>query len=268
MACKRALAHRANVNHLLPASRHQCDIGAVPRHAGMGLRMNLRSLTALVLLGGVIAGCSRDHGDDADTPTPAPATLPGVYAGQFPCSNCTGVGATLWLRDDQRFFFRQAFTGGEGAVGTEMTYALGHWAWDEHAAEVVLRGAGPERRLAVLDTDRLRLRVASSIEHVLTRDMSDPAFKDRLRLDGESTATKDNVVTFTECLTGLPLRVAEAGAFKELRRQQRVMNPHGKVALTTVDAHLAHVSSGEVLVVDRFLTIKPGKPCPSHDTGG
>ena len=45
------------------------------------------------------------------------------------------------------------------------------------------------------------------------------------------------------------------------------MNPHDKVALTTVDAHLAHVSSGEVLVVDRFLTIKPGKPCPVHETG-
>jgi hypothetical protein len=229
--------------------------------------MNLRSLTALVLLGVVSAGCSRDHGDDVDATTPAPATLPGVYAGQFPCSNCSGVGATLWLRGDRRFFFRQSFTGGEGAVGTEMTYALGHWTWDEHTAEVVLRGPGPERRLAVLDTDRLRLRVASPVEHVLARDASDPAFKDRVRLDGESASTKDGVVTFTECLTGLPLRVAEAGAFKELRRQQRVMNPRGKVALTTVDAHLAHVSSGEVLVVDRFLTIKPGKPCPAHATG-
>ena len=229
--------------------------------------MNLRSLTALVLLGVAIAGCSRDRDDDVNATTAAPATLAGVYAGQFPCSNCTGVGATLWLRGDQRFFFRQSFTGGEGAVGTEMTYALGHWTWDEHAAEVVLRGPGPERRLAVLDADRLRLRVASPVEHVLARDTSDPAFKDRVKLDGESVATKDGVVTFTECLTGLPLRVAEAGAFKELRRQQHVMNPRGKVALTTVEAHLAHVSSGEVLVVDRFLTIKPGKPCPTRSTG-
>ncbi|MEO8464408.1 MAG: copper resistance protein NlpE N-terminal domain-containing protein [Gammaproteobacteria bacterium] len=229
--------------------------------------MNLRSLTALALLGVAIAGCSRDHGDDAVATTPAPATLAGVYAGQFPCSNCTSIGATLWLRGDQRFFFRQSFTGGDGAVSTEMTYALGHWAWDERAAEVVLSGPGPERRLAVLDTDRLRLRVASPVEHVLARDPSDPAFKDRLKLDGESTATKDGVVTFTECVTGLPLRVAEAGAYKELKRQQRVMNPRGKVALTTVEAHLAHVSSGEVLVVDRFMTIKPGKPCPTHTTG-
>ena len=226
--------------------------------------MNLRSLTVLVSLGVVLASCSRNQGDDTNATTPAPATLPGVYAGQFPCSNCTGVGATLWLRGDQRFFFRQLFNGGEGAAGTETSYALGRWTWDEHTAEVVLRGPGPERRLAVLDADRLRLRVASPVEHVLARDPSDPAFKDRLKLDGESAASKDGVVTFTECLTGLPLRVAEAGAFKELRRQQRVMNPRGKVALTTVDAHLAQVSSGEVLVVDRFLAIKPGKPCPTH----
>jgi hypothetical protein len=229
--------------------------------------MNRLSFTALVLLGVTVAGCGRDQGDDAAATTPAPASLPGVYAGQFPCSNCTGVGATLWLRHDQRFFFRQSFTGGEGAVGTEMTYALGHWAWDEHAAEIVLQGPGPERRLALLDADRLRMRVASPIEHVLARDATNPAFKDRIRLDGESTATKDGAVTFTECLTGLALRVAEAGAFKELRRQQRLMNPRGKVALTTVDAHFAHVSSGEVLVVDRFVTIKPGKACPAHDAG-
>lgn len=229
--------------------------------------MKLPSLTALVLFCMTIAACGRGPGDDAPATTPAPATLPGVYAGQFPCSNCAAVGATLWLRNDQRFFFRQSFTGGEGTVGTEMTYALGRWTWDEHSAEIVLRGPGPERRLAVLDADRLRMRVASPVEHVLARDSTGPAFKDRIRLDGESTATKDGVVTFTECLTGLPLRVAEAGAFKELRRQQRLMNPRGKVALTTVDAHLAHVSSGEVLVVDRFITIKPGKPCPARDSG-
>ena len=36
MAIKRALAHSANVNHSLPAGGRQCDIGAVPRHAGWG----------------------------------------------------------------------------------------------------------------------------------------------------------------------------------------------------------------------------------------
>jgi hypothetical protein len=229
--------------------------------------MHPRPSIALALIAFVAASCGRDHGADGDATTPAPTTLPGVYAGQLPCSNCTGIGATLWLRDDGRYFYRQSFNGGEGTVGTEMTYALGRWAWDEHAAEVVLRGPGPERRLSTVGGDQLRLRVASPVEHLLARDATSPAFKDRVRFDGESSATKEGVVTFTECLTGLPLRVADAGAFKELRRQHRVMNPRGKVALTTVDAHLAQVASGEVLVVDRFIAIKPGTPCPGARAG-
>ena len=229
--------------------------------------MELRSFAALTLLGAMLAGCSRDHASDGPTATPMPATVPGVYAGEFPCSNCAAIAATLWLRPDKRFFLRQRFNDdGEspGARG-EATYALGRWSWNEQSAEIVLRGAGPERRLMVLDDDRLRLSAASPVEHILLRDAAIPAFGDRLRLDGESVAGKAGA-TFTECLTGLPLRVAEVGAYKELRRQQRVMNPHGKVALTTVDAHIAHVASGEVLVVDRFVTIKPGTPCPTRDT--
>ncbi|HVY66393.1 MAG TPA: copper resistance protein NlpE N-terminal domain-containing protein [Gammaproteobacteria bacterium] len=228
--------------------------------------MNLRSWIALALLAASLTGCGRDRAGDGAVATPAPATLTGVYAGKFPCSNCTEIAATLWLRDDRRFFLRQSFVGGDAGAGGDSTYALGRWTWDEQSAEIVLRGAGPERRLTVLDADRLKLRAASPIEHVLARDARTPTFGDRLRLDGESTATKDGV-TFTECLTNLPLRVAEAGAIKELRRQQRIMNPRGKVALTTVDAHLAHVASGEVLVVDRFIAIKPGTPCPGRGTG-
>ncbi len=228
--------------------------------------MKLRSWIALALLAAAGAGCSRHGADDGAATTPAPATLAGVYAGKFPCSNCTQIDATLWLRDDRRFFLRQSFVGGDASPGGDSTYALGHWTWDEHAAEVVLRGAGPERRLTLLDADRLKLLAPSPVEHVLARAAATPVFGDRMRLDGESAATKDGV-TFTECLTSLPLRVAEAGAVKELRRQHRVMNPRGKVALTTVDAHLAHVASGEVLVIDRFVAIKPGTPCPSRSAG-
>jgi hypothetical protein len=230
--------------------------------------MELRSLVALALLGTVLAGCSRDHGGDGPTTTPMPPNLPGVYGGEFPCSNCAAIAATLWLRPDHRFFLRQRFTDDADSAGPhgEATYALGHWSWNERSAEIELRGAGPERRLAVLDDDRLKLLAASPVEHLLLRDATAPVFRDRLRLDGESVVDKTGA-TFTECLSGLRLRVAEAGAFKELRRQHRVKNPRGKVALTTVDAHLAHVASGEVLVVDRFVTIKPGTPCPMRDTG-
>jgi hypothetical protein len=231
--------------------------------------MKLQSLVALALLGTGLAGCGRDRAGDAPALTPMPSTVPGVYAGQFPCSNCAAIVATLWLRPDHSFFLRQKFTDDASATPVargDATYAMGRWSWDEHVAKIVLRGAGPERRLSILDDDRLKLEVPSPTEHLLARDPATPAFRDRVRLDGESVVATSGI-TFTECLTGLPLRVAEAGAFKELRRQQRVMNPRGKVALTTIDAHLAHVASGEVLVVDRFVTIKPGTACPAHDAG-
>ena len=66
-------------------------------------------------------------------------------------------------------------------------------------------------------------------------------------------------------MTGLTFPVADAGAFRELRRQHRRMNPRGKVALTTVEGHLVAAGNGsttsERLVVDKFIAIKPGTGC-------
>jgi hypothetical protein len=63
----------------------------------------------------------------------------------------------------------------------------------------------------------------------------------------------------------LALPVADAGAYRELRRQHRRMNPRGKIALTTVEAHLVAIekdsTTSERLVVDRFITMKPGQGC-------
>jgi hypothetical protein len=210
-----------------------------------------------------LVGCGDTPNEAVEARTPMPATLAGVYAGTLPCSNCTAIAATLWMRPDGRFFLRQELVDDEtpNAVPS-VTYSLGRWAWDEVAAEAVLRSAGPERRLVVPDSERVHLRVASPTEHVLTRDASAPAFADRVVLDGES-AVSERGATFTECLTGLTLTVADAGAYRELRRQHRRMNPRGKIALTTVEGHLVNEGSttSERLVVDRFITIKPGQGC-------
>ena len=234
--------------------------------------MTPRLPISAALLASLLGGCG---GDSADAPalTPQPTTLAGVYAGKFPCSNCVAIEATLWLRPDGTFFLRQTLVddGGAGSASESRppttpstTFALGRWQWDEIAAQAVLRGAGPERRLLVRDEDRLELRVPSPIEHVLVRDEATPEFRDRLTIDGES-AVSENGATFIECLTGLTFQVADAGAYRELRRQHRRMNARGKVALTTVEGHLVTVSDGattsEQLVVDRFITIKPGTGC-------
>jgi hypothetical protein len=220
---------------------------------------------AIVLLTALLGACTAER-TDAPVATPMPATLTGVYSGQLPCSNCAAIATTLWLRPDGRFFMRQRFVdegdsvAGQSPAKNPATYSLGRWHWDELAAEAVLRGAGPERRLATRDDERLELRVASPLEHVLMRDVSHPKFVDRLLLDGESAVT-ENGATFRECLTGLTFTVSESGAYRELRRQHRRTNASGKVALTTIEGHIATTS--ERLVVDRFVTIKPGTACPA-----
>jgi hypothetical protein len=228
--------------------------------------MQIRLPSILALVAFVLAGCGGDSSDEV-TLTPMPPTLPGVYTGRFPCSNCSAIVATLWLREDGRFFLRQVLTDDEGTGptgGDAPTYGLGTWHWDEPTAEAVLTGAGPDRRLAAVDADRLRLRTASPIDHGLTRDPAAPAFTDRLALDGESSVSEKGA-RFKECLTGLQFIVAEAGAYRELRRQHRRVNPNGKIALTQVEGHLVRITDGttrsEVLVVDRVITLKPGTPC-------
>jgi hypothetical protein len=219
---------------------------------------------AVALLGAALFGCGGTD-DGALEPTPMPADLPGVYAGEFPCSNCAAIAATLWLRADQRFVLRQAYLD-ESRTASDRSYALGRWEWDELAAEIVLRGRGPERRIAATRAGRLELKTASPVPHVLERDPAAPAFADRVRLEGDSRMLdKGASAVFTECATGLPLPVAGSGAFKELRRQHRNLNGRGKPALTTVEAHIETISDDagtrEVLVLDRVLGLKPGVEC-------
>ena len=223
----------------------------------------------LALAPATLCGCERDVQEKIEARTPMPTSVAGVYAGEFPCSNCAAIEATLWLRPDGRFFLRQRFvdhadSSVEKTPGApSATYGLGRWAWDEISAQVVLHGAGPERRLVVRDAEHLELKATSPLAHVLARDRSGPAFKDRLALDGESTMTATGA-TFKECLTGLELPVVvDAGAYRRLRNYHREMNARGKIALTMVEGHLVTdaATTSERLVVDQFISMKPGTGC-------
>ena len=141
---------------------------------------------------------------------------------RLPCSNCAAIEATLWLRSDERFFLRQRLRDDtanapaetKAPPGPSTTYGLGRWHWDEVAAQVVLRGAGPERRLTVRDEDHLALGVASPVEQLLARDITAPPFR-RSRDARRREAVSENGATFIECLTGLTLQVGDAGAYRE-----------------------------------------------------
>jgi len=256
-----------NVIHFLPYAPSRCQIGRFV-HPKRFPSMQTRLGSALATIAFAAAGCSSNSGGETAA-TPMPPTLPGVYEGRFPCSNCDAIEATLWLRADGRFFLRQTLTDEDGAAGPSTpssAYALGRWRWEEQAGETVLSGAGPERRLAVLDADHLRLLVASPVEHLLTRDSAPTPFTDRLVLAGESSVGEKSIV-FKECLTGLRFAVADAGAYRELRHQHRQLKPRDNLAFTQVEGHLVYVPSAdrattsEVLVVDRIITLKPDTAC-------
>ena len=235
---------------------------------GFRWRMPRRLTAILLLLAAIQAGCSRDSGETTVARTPMPAGMAGVYAGQFPCSNCAKIEATLWLRPDGRFFLRQRYVddaddSGQKPQTPSATYGLGRWSWDDLAAQLVLHGAGPERRLTVRDAEPLELRVASPVEHILARDHRGLAFTDHVTLDGES-AVSANGATFKECFTGLELPVVvDEGAYRQLRHYHRTMNARGKIALTVVEGHLVYggPNARERLVVDSVISIKPGTGC-------
>jgi hypothetical protein len=111
-----------------------------------------------------------------------------------------------------------------------------------------------------IDADRFEWLGNAAVKPVFNRDASAPAFTDRVRFDGES-AVSEHGATFKHCVTGLELPIADAGALKELRRQQRALNPTHKVALTTVDAHIVSAAAGERLVIDKVIGLKPGAGC-------
>jgi copper homeostasis protein (lipoprotein) len=203
-----------------------------------------------------LAACGGTNSDSEPAPAVDIGTLIGTHSGVFPCANCPGIDARLWLRADGAFFMRQDHRAAEGA-DVETTYALGRWAWDAGAGELVLRGHGPERRFHYVD-GALQMAV-SGLPHVLERDGSAQPFTDRMRFEGQYESSV-GVGTLRDCVTGLQLAVRDDTAGRNLRRRHRAVSPANRAAWVSIEAHLAYGPS-EVLAIDRLLAIRPGQAC-------
>lgn len=216
---------------------------------------------ALALQAGCESGDARPEASAAIAPV---GELPGIYSGEFPCINCAAIRATLWLRPDGRSLFQQRYVLEDGTIDS-VTHSLGVWRWDETAGTLVLSGAGPDRRFAQVGADRLEMQTASPAEHALARDAGASPPGEPFRVEGESVVGKSGIA-FTECITRLALEVAPGEGYEELLRQHRRLNRNGPAALTEIEAHLEQVAGPddtfrEVLVVDRFLSLKPRTGC-------
>ena len=223
------------------------------RHAfKLASRLLILSVTLLV------GACGDDRTVPADQ---SESTLPGVYAGTFPCQNCPGIRATLWLRPDGRYFLRQRYL--EDAESDAMTsYSLGRWRWIPDDTVLELQGAGPGRTFTYPDRDTLLMRTGSDLEHRLSRQSAAPDFTSTIAMTGMMKTTGGGA-SFTECRTGLTAPVEGNRELTRFRQQYRRAEARGRPAYVELEGRFAWSPDGSLqsFVIERFITVKEGQSC-------
>lgn len=220
------------------------------------------SLVRLLFLAvaAVLAACGDKPEEEAPPAIPL-ATLPGVYAGTFPCDGCPGIGTTLWLQSDGRFFLRQSYPENNERDAFN-AFNLGLWRWDNDKQYLVLTGAGPVRTFTRPEADSLLMQVGSEAEHRLRRDPAAPNFVSRAPLAG-TMRVQDKSASFTECLTGISVPVDRGGDYRRFILQYRSKAQRGVPAYVELEGRFSWTAEGEPksLIIDRFVSIKPDGGC-------
>ena len=220
----------------------------------------ISSRCTVVLVACLLAACGGERGDDPQA-RPSGATLPGVYAGTFPCGNCPGIDTTLWLRRDGRFFISQQYLQEDGSHAMT-AHGLGRWQWEPDAGELVLDGKGPLRRYVRAGDDALQMVVDSALEHRLARDAAAPRTPAAMPLAG-TIRLAEGGATFTECLTGYAVPVARTGEYSRFAHRYRGAGLRGRPAFVEFEGRFAWQDDGPPVgvVIDQFITVKGQGGC-------
>jgi len=221
--------------------------------------MSLHRLAILFAIA-MVGGCSDDRDSDSSAELPE-ASLPGVYAGVFPCDGCPGIMATLWLRKDGRFFIRQRYPADNAREGMD-AYNLGRWSFIADDRAIELRGAGPRRTFMRMDRDTLLMQTDSDLEHRLTRDPTRPDFSATIRMAGMMRMSGDSA-SFTECLTGFVAPVSKGGDFARFRHQYRSAGGRSELTYVELEGRFSWSDDGspKSLTIERFITVKANGAC-------
>jgi hypothetical protein len=221
---------------------------------------------AAAIIVGVLALAAGCNGDDEEEPVPdapPPETLPGAWAGVFPCDNCPGIGTTLWLRADGRFLMEQQYPAGENDGEDAFTaHGLGRWHWEAEARQLVLAGRGPERVFERPDPDMLLMRSDSPLEHRLERNGSAGDFPVTIRMTGNARQAGEGFA-FTECLTGYTVPMEKGGDYSRFARQFPNVVSRGADAPVELDGRFTWGADGAPvsLRVVRLVTIRASGGC-------
>ncbi|MDH4126789.1 MAG: copper resistance protein NlpE N-terminal domain-containing protein [Gammaproteobacteria bacterium] len=214
----------------------------------------------IVLFLALAAACSNKVNAPVSA-VPNNAVLPGVYAGIFPCDGCEGIEATLWLRADGRFFFRQRYPS-DDAHEARTAYSYGRWEPLVDEAAIELRGEGPLRTFESPDAKTLLMRTYSELEHRLTRQSTATDFGEIIRVRGVMQLQGDGA-SFTECLTGYVVPVSQRGEFPRFRHQYRSAVVSGKPAFVEFDGRYSWSAdhAPQSLTIEKFVTVKADGGC-------
>jgi copper homeostasis protein (lipoprotein) len=218
-------------------------------------------IVCVAAVAALLGACGGKPGGAPEGPSVDPS-LAGVYSGVFPCENCEGIGVTLWLRPDGRFFIEQRYPEGDGQAAFD-AYNLGRWDWSRRDRLISLRGAGPVRVYSNENRNgTLFLQTASRLEHRLEREAGFREFTATIPLSG-MVGRRDGRTVFSECATGFVAPLATGGDYRRFRHQYRSVEGSGSPVYVEFDGHFAWSADGAPaeVTIDRFATVRADGGC-------
>ena len=209
-------------------------------------------------------------------PRPAPVTLelPQSFEGVLPCADCEGIRWHLDLWPEGGFHLTREWIKGKAPL---VEADLGRWQLDPARSVIVLHGSG-EPPVQVMVTGARQLRMLDPAGGVIVSDLNYDLKGDgsltpatlSAPLEGLFTYMADAAI-FEVCTTGETVPVAMEGDFLAAQKAYgEARSEPGAPLLMVVDGTLAvrPVMEGPdrlSLVIDRFVSVKPGATCAHHE---
>jgi copper homeostasis protein (lipoprotein) len=193
----------------------------------------------------------------------------------LPCADCAGIRYQLNLWLDGLFFLRTTYLDQPVATGETNTFdEIGLWSFSADRRKLNLRGSRAAREsFTVVRPDLLRKLdrqgrpIESELNYDLARQKSMEPLEPRLLLRGLYSYYAD-AGRLKECFTGrtFPVAMEEANAVLEDAYLKLQQEP-AEWLLANLEARIVRrpkmEGAGEqpVIVVERFIKIRPGETC-------
>jgi copper homeostasis protein (lipoprotein) len=198
----------------------------------------------------------------------------GSFEGTLPCADCPGIVYRVDLFPDGLFYLRLTYLEREGGpyddIGTYQLDGATLVLKGGREASVYFRWADGGRALVKLDT--AGRPIESKHNHTLARIENPSPVEPRLELRGRFTYVADAPV-FEECVTRRKFPVAMEKDYLALERAYAEKRGEpGQAILAAVAGRIVHRVNMEgparpMLVVERFVELRPGETCGGKEPG-